>query len=138
MTSPMIGPRHGETVPLRLRLVGAVALMGAVVLLRLPFWLLLVVLRWSGRMRLRPVTVRQTRLLFAAVQDAGRFYPGRVACLEVSVATRIAGALIGCPPDWCIGARFRPLIYHTWVEVDGEPIDELPSEEWPYQAALKL
>jgi protein-L-isoaspartate(D-aspartate) O-methyltransferase len=54
---------------------------------------------------------------------AGRWFPGRAACLENSLAAVLAAAARGQVVDWCIGARFAPFASHAW-QAALESVDE--------------
>ncbi|WP_344899636.1 lasso peptide biosynthesis B2 protein [Actinomadura meridiana] len=62
----------------------------------------------------------------AAVQHFG-FLPGRMACLESSVATVVALALEGRAVTWHHGVRCDPIVLHAWISVGGVPVAEPPS-----------
>ncbi len=49
-------------------------------------------------------------------------------CLERSVATALLCRLRGAWPDWCTGVSLEPFSAHAWVEAEGEPVGEEPSE----------
>ncbi len=114
----VVAPGARPTAPLRLRLVAAVALPLSLALSKAP-------LRW------RIAAVRQVRhlpyatperldaLYTAATAVVPWWWPGRVACMEISLATVIAAALTGRRARWVLGARFRPDAAHAWAEVPG-------------------
>lgn len=52
----------------------------------------------------------------------GRVYIGRVACLELSLATVLAEARQGRRVDWAIGMAPDPRTVHNWPEIGGQPI----------------
>ena len=52
------------------------------------------------------------------------FLPGRIACLESSVATVVALALSGRSVTWHHGVRCDPLVLHAWASLDGVPVSE--------------
>jgi hypothetical protein len=88
-------------------------------------------------------TVEQAARLAGGVRYAGKWLPTRLACLEASLATVLAGMLVGRMPVLCIGPRFSPLAHHTWLEAyDAEgiftPVGEVESEMcWPYRAVIR-
>ncbi|MFF9750451.1 lasso peptide biosynthesis B2 protein (plasmid) [Streptomyces albidoflavus] len=43
------------------------------------------------------------------------WYRGRIACMEMSLATVLALALCGRRAHWVLGARQLPAEAHTWV-----------------------
>lgn len=94
--------------------------------------------------RLMPIpAVVDVESSIAAILWAGKFYPGRVACLEVSIAACLLGALRGNMPVWCVGPKFRPLTHHAWVEARNEEGILVPVAEselsggWPYQSVMR-
>ncbi|MEV7422891.1 lasso peptide biosynthesis B2 protein [Streptomyces sp. NPDC091212] len=88
----------------------------------------------------RPVaTAEQADLFFHAVRRSGRFWPGRMACLEESLAAYFAAALRGRRVTWVMGARTAPAAAHAWIEADGEVIgQDLTDRLWPYAPALRV
>jgi hypothetical protein len=122
------------------RLAAAVGLLLALVLLRLPFRLAVRVARWARRVGCRPLSPARAAVLVAAVRHAGRWWPGRVACLETSLAAHLAAALLGRELTWCVGVRFSPppTAFHAWAELDGQPVGEYTVAGWHYHAALAI
>ncbi|MFJ1923226.1 lasso peptide biosynthesis B2 protein [Streptomyces albidoflavus] len=43
------------------------------------------------------------------------WYRGRIACMEISLATALALALCGRRAHWVLGARQLPTEAHAWV-----------------------
>jgi hypothetical protein len=105
------------------RVAGLIGLALAVCLLRLPFRVTLrtvtVVKRVLGR---RAATDAQAERAVRAVQDAARYYPGRVACLELSLGAVMALAPAGRGLDWCLGSTGDALRFHAWVETGHTPV----------------
>jgi hypothetical protein len=63
-----------------------------------------------------------------AVRQAGLFLPGRLACLEESVAVVLMLAASRRRVTWCHGVAADPVRLHAWVETShGEPVAEPPS-----------
>jgi hypothetical protein len=110
------------------RFAAAVAFPVALLLLRLPFGLTTRLVGLRRRWVTRTATVAEAYGLLAAAGRAARRYPGRAACLELSVTTVIAATLRGRAVDWCLGTATDPRRFHAWVEVDGTSI-ELPDDE---------
>jgi Transglutaminase-like superfamily/Coenzyme PQQ synthesis protein D (PqqD) len=97
----------------------------ALCLLRLPFGatvrcLSAVKRRWCRR----AATPGQAQAVLAGVRRAARWYPGRAACLELSLAAVVALALVRCAADWSLGSAEDPFRFHAWVEVAGRPVVE--------------
>ncbi|MGQ4353039.1 lasso peptide biosynthesis B2 protein [Streptomyces drozdowiczii] len=104
--------------PLLVRALAAVALAVAVPAHRLP-------LRWLVRtiqvlVRLPEPNApfaRQVNRAVLAVRPA--WWGGRLACMEVSLATVIALGLCGRRAHWVLGARALPNEAHAWVQGKG-------------------
>lgn len=69
-------------------------------------------------------TADQALALVRTVRRAATWWPGRAACLEISLTTTWLAALQGRAVVWCHGVQVHPYMFHAWVEVDGVPIDE--------------
>ena len=66
---------------------------------------------------------------------AGRrtWWGGRLACMEVSLATVLALGLCGRKVHWALGARTLPNEAHAWVRGDGLTLgleDDDPARPW--------
>ena len=57
-----------------------------------------------------------------AVRRAARWYPGRAACLERSLAAALLAAAARRRLDWCLGSVPDPYRFHAWVAVAGQPV----------------
>jgi hypothetical protein len=106
----------------RHRAAGLVGLVAALCLLRLPFRLTtgavtLLKRRWCRH----SAAPEQAASAIVAVHRAAHRYPGRAACLELSLGTVLALALDRLSLDWCLGSAEDPYRFHAWVEVDGCP-----------------
>jgi len=130
-------PQAQRTSPAN-RAIGLAAFAAAVVLLRLPFGRLTrIVARVKRRCR-RAATPAEAETAVAAARAAGRWFPGRAACLENSLAAVLAAAARGQGVDWCIGARFAPFASHAWIETDGHPVGESANPDRPYLLLLRI
>ncbi|WP_433543732.1 lasso peptide biosynthesis B2 protein (plasmid) [Streptomyces sp. CA-294286] len=99
------------------------ALLGALLLIRLPLRTVHRTVRWIARTWCRrEATPEQAALSLAAVRRAARWYPGRAACLELSLATLGVLALTGRRVVWCIGTADDPYRFHAWVQARGVAI----------------
>jgi hypothetical protein len=126
-------PTARPTAPVRDRLVAAVALALSLVLTRLP-------LRWQiaavGLLRGLPYArlIRLEALYTAVRAMIPSWWPGRIACMEISLATVIATALTGHQARWALGARFLPDAAHAWAEVPegavGRDIGDAVDRPW--------
>lgn len=112
--------RHGRSG-------AAAALLLALCLLRLPFGVTVRVVAALGSRCPRSATEAQAAEAVALVRRVARRYPGRVACLELSLAATVRLALAGLGTRWCLGSAADPYRFHAWIEVDGRPVTS-PSE----------
>lgn len=84
-------------------------------------------LTWAHGRCLRPATAEQAEQAVHAVRRIGLLVPGRVACLEESVASVLLLAASRLRVDWCHGVAADPIRLHAWVETDEGPVAEPPS-----------
>ncbi|MEU3971882.1 lasso peptide biosynthesis B2 protein [Streptomyces bacillaris] len=114
-----MGERHGAPrARWWVRRLVAVALILSTPAIRLPLvWLN----RGCGVLRhLPPAPAALAREVNGAVLAARpRWWGGRLACMEVSLATVLALALCGVRVHWVLGARALPNEAHAWVVGDG-------------------
>ncbi|MQS38413.1 lasso peptide biosynthesis B2 protein [Streptomyces katsurahamanus] len=124
----------------RSRAAAGVGLAAALLLLRiLPIRHVVAVARAAARLPGRPARVQDAEAVLAAVLAAGAWWPGRVACLEESLAVHLAAALTGHPVRWVLGARFVPHGAHAWVVADGHVIGQDENDRvWPYLPVLTI
>lgn len=123
------------------RVAAAAGLVLALVLLRLPFRHTVRAARWARRAGRRPLTLARAEAVVEAVRHTGRLWPGRVACMETSLAAMLAATLLGRRLDWCIGVRFSPppVEYHAWAQLPGHgPVGEYTTGGWHHHAALTI
>lgn len=121
------GTRKGRGAPAVV--VGLLGLLLALFLIRLPFRIVFRVVRWTARgWCRREATPRQAAASLTAVRRAAGLYPGRAACLEVSLATLAVLAFTGRRAVWCIGTADDPYRFHAWVEAQGVPVT--PPDEY--------
>lgn len=80
------------------------------------------------------------RRTVAAVSRAARLYPGRSACLELSLAAVLLAAVRRRRLDWCFGSAANPYQFHAWVELDGRavPVPGRPTDEVAYLRVLAV
>ncbi|MEU9158111.1 lasso peptide biosynthesis B2 protein [Streptomyces sp. NPDC048417] len=99
---------------LRLRLLSGAALFLALCLMRLPLRIRMALV---GQVGILPVASGQRTAAThtAVLRIRPVWWPGRIACMEVSLATVIALALGGRRAHWVLGARHRPSEAHAWV-----------------------
>ncbi|MFI0596685.1 lasso peptide biosynthesis B2 protein [Streptomyces griseus] len=122
------------------RVAAVAALAAALLLLRfLPIRHVVAVARAVLRLPGRPARVRDAEAAVAAVRAAGRWWPGRVACLEESLAAHLAGALTGRRVHWVLGARFAPHGAHAWTETERHVVGQDENDRlWPYLPVLTV
>lgn len=135
MSAQMAGPDTANGEP-AYRLAGTIGFCVAVLILRLlPFRRVTALARWLGR-RARPASVAEAQAAVSGARRASRYYPGRAACLETSLAAFLAALLHRRKPDWCIGARTLPHTAHAWIEAENTPIAE-PADR-PYHGLVRV
>ncbi len=89
---------------------------------------LIVLLHTATARTTRPATDAEAHRAVYAVRQAGLFLPGRLACLEESVAVVLMLAASRRRVAWCHGVAADPVRLHAWVETShGEPVAEPPS-----------
>jgi hypothetical protein len=121
----MAKPTERARVPRRHRVVTAVAFGMALVLLRLPFRISTrVVGTLKRQLATRDATMPEARRHLASAGFATRHYPGRVACLELSLTAVLAATFLRRRIDWCFGFATDPQAFHSWIEVAGNPVTE--------------
>jgi hypothetical protein len=123
-------PDDAEPIGVRGRLAALAAFVLALLLLRLPFRTSAAVV---GRLKRNRPAASHGDVLAAlgAARWAGRRYPGRVACLELSLTAVLTTAFLGARADWCFGFTVDPYSFHAWVEVDGVPVTHPADEPIP-------
>lgn len=126
---PMTPPGRRGRITARQRLATLAGFGLALVLLRLPFRIVPPTVTRCRRLLVnRTASAAEARTILAAVHRVSSFYPGRVACLELSLTAVLTGALTGLRIDWCLGSAVDPQTFHAWIEVDGEPVTD-PSDD---------
>lgn len=135
-----IGETHTAGIPVApphpLRSV-VVPSMGQCILAILALKLLLRVcglwrtIAWIERSPLDPQACAKDRVAAVratehAVAMAAALYPGRALCLEQSLALYYVLRRQMVPVSYCQGVQAQPFQAHAWVELDGEPINDMP------------
>ncbi|MEU5690122.1 hypothetical protein DEJ48_39130 [Streptomyces venezuelae] len=126
-------PTARPTEPRRDRLVAAVSLALSLAMSRWPLrWQIAAVQLVRGLPHAR--LARLDALYAAVLAVIPRWWPGRIACMEISRATVIATALTGRRARWVLGARFLPHAAHAWAEVPegavGRDIGDAVDRPW--------
>jgi hypothetical protein len=118
-------PPSGQPITWLQGFTALVAFPVALLLLRMPFRVTTAaVTRLKHRLCRRKATIAEAQGVLAAARRAGRFHPGRVACLEESLTAVLAAAIIGYRVDWCFGFAVDPRSFHAWIAVDGSPVTD--------------
>ena len=118
---------------------GMIALLVAVGLLRCaPLRPVLAAARTAKRLCRVPATRSEANAAVAARTWAARYFPGRAACLELSLAAFLAAAARGRAVDWCIGCRFAPCESHAWIEVEGRTVGEPDLPDRPFHVTVRI
>lgn len=100
----------------RFRFSALVAFLLTIVLVRLPFRFTSAALSWSRNYWCsRPAAASQALSAAVAIESIGRFYPGRVACLELSLGATVALALRRRHLSLVIGVADEPFLFHAWT-----------------------
>lgn len=120
------------------RLLAPLCLSAAIYVLRFRFGRVVTLARWSARRIQREAPESEALSMSMAVRRAAFHRSGRVACLEVSLATVILAALHRRSVRWCIGARLMPYASHAWIEIDGRPVGEPDNHDRPYHVLLRV
>ncbi|WP_433701333.1 lasso peptide biosynthesis B2 protein [Nocardiopsis sp. CA-288880] len=119
---------------LRRRILGIIGFWSAVVLLRLPLKHSVATLTALKSRTRTPASSSEAADAVAAARSAARWYPGRAACLELSLAAALTAILMRRAVDWIIGARMMPYAAHAWIEAQGTPIGEPVEPDRPFIA----
>src|ERR1700744_2546873 len=103
--------------------VAAIFLLVAALLVMCSFRLSYLLVRASRRTWCRQAaTPSHAGAIVTAVSRAARYYPGRAACLEQSLAAVLLAAASRRRLDWCLGSATDPYRFHAWVEVAGQAV----------------
>ncbi|TDB97925.1 lasso peptide biosynthesis B2 protein [Actinomadura sp. 7K534] len=97
-------------------------LLTAALLIRAPFRLAYATVRFTRRWCRPETSVTRATKIVTAVERSTRYYPGRAACMEKSLAAVLMAAFAGRCLNWCLGAAPDPYRFHAWVEVGDEPV----------------
>lgn len=124
-------PVAAEAGVRRFRLRSGVALVVAIVLLRLPFSWAIQAVSMLRRPAGKLATAKATAEVLTAVDRAAGRFPCRVACLERTLAAVLASALCGLRLDWAIGVAEDPYRFHAWVEAEGKAIVPADDSAFP-------
>jgi len=124
-----LAPRPDGDVTVVRQALAAVCVIAAIVALRLPFRTVIRMVALLKRaLARRAASDSDARMAVTTVERVGRHVPARVACMEISLASVLLCTLYGRALDWCFGCSADPIAFHSWVEVNGEPV-RAPGDE---------
>ncbi len=138
MSTPMALPADDHAVPVRHRAAGVLGLVAASALLRLRFRATVAAVRALRRVPLAEATFEEAAGIVAGCAWAARAWPGRAACVELSLAAVVSAAVQGRRLTWVLGARFGPTATHAWNEAEGRPVGEPSEPDHPWHVAIRL
>jgi hypothetical protein len=139
MALPAASPQQGRTWPARRAGgLGILCVVAAVIVTRLPFRRMTSVLATVKLACSHTATRTEAEHAVQVAHAGARWYLGRAACLERSIAAFLLAAGRGRSLDLCIGARLNPYASHAWVEVDGHPVGEPFGPDRPYLTLLRI
>lgn len=117
--------RRVAPMSVRRRALALLCLLGSVLLLHLPLRVSIAVVLWLKRhLAHRPATVAEGLAALQDVHAVSRWFPGRVACMELSLTTVLIGVAQGHELDWCFGHSSDPVTFHSWVETQGMVVQD--------------
>jgi hypothetical protein len=116
-------PYESARLPRNHRFIATLAFLIAVILLQLPFRVSTnIVAALKRRLTRRDATVPEASHYLAAARVVTRHYPGRVACLELSLTAVLAAILVRQRINWCFGFSSDPRTFHSWIETADTPV----------------
>ncbi|WP_408638120.1 lasso peptide biosynthesis B2 protein [Rubidibacter lacunae] len=81
-------------------------------------------LRKFKRSSCQELNTCEAEIIWAAIHKSSLYFPGRVACLELSLAFTIYALISKRSSIWCVGVAVDPIRAHAWVEVEQKPFHE--------------
>lgn len=136
---PMAAPSHSvPRLGIRYRIAGLLGFALALVLLKLPIGRAIAVVTHVKSRVTTVATQEEAWAAVAASRQASRWFPGRAACLENSLAATLTALLLRRRLDWCIGARLMPYAAHAWVETTLRPVGEEDAPDRPYLLLIRV
>lgn len=150
MSTPMVLPPTGQPTGLgeqrplsrREQWFGVVIIVLAVFATRLPLKRIAGLLAAAKATCPSPASIEEGEQAVRIVHAGARWFPGRAACLERSIAAVLAAAIYRRRSlDLCIGARLDPYASHAWVEVadhEDRPLGEPGEPDRPYLTLLRI
>jgi len=83
------------------------------------------ILHLAKRYCYREIDVEEANVAWEAVRQADFYFPGRLACMELSLAFVIFALTKRLSVTWCLGVKIDPFESHAWVEIDNKPFGEI-------------
>ena len=124
MSVTMASPRVARTPPSQSASAFVLLVLAIGALRLLPLRVALAVTTYlNGRAR-KAATPDDALAVVRVVRRAAAWWPGRAACLEISLTATWLSALRGRAVGWCHGVQVHPYMFHAWVEADGVPVGE--------------
>lgn len=121
---------------MRSRALTLACLVAALLLLRFPLRVSIAVVMWLKRhVTHRPATVSEGLAVLQVAQAVSRWFPVRMACMEISLTTVLIAVAQGRELDWCFGHSSDPLTFHSWVETRGTVVQR--SDDEPVSATYQ-
>jgi Transglutaminase-like superfamily len=84
----------------------------------------------------RQITMSEAEIAWASVRKSSFYFPGRTACLELSLAFVLFALMRRRSSTWCVGVATDPIRSHAWVEVDRKPFREQDGFERHFRRML--
>jgi hypothetical protein len=81
-------------------------------------------LQFAKRCCAREITVGEANNVWRSVHQASYLFPGRAACLEMSLAFMVFSLSKRHSATWCIGTLTDCFCSHAWVEIENKPFRE--------------
>lgn len=82
------------------------------------------------------ITMNEADIAWASVRKSSFYFPGRTACLELSLAFVVFALMKRRLSTWCVGVATEPIRAHAWVEVDQKPFREQDGFECHFRKML--
>lgn len=82
------------------------------------------------------ITMSEAETAWFSVRQSSLYFPGRTACLELSLAFVLFALMKRRSSTWCVGVATDPIRAHAWVEVDQTPFREQEGFERHFRRML--
>lgn len=84
------------------------------------------------------IQFEEAEIVWESVRQASSFFPGRIACMELSLSFMFFAFTKGLSATWCIGVKTRPFEAHAWIEISNKPFKEPNFVEQEYKKLLVI